>query len=252
MLELCALALTALAGNGHHDDHPLFIRSDGSSVHDGEHGGGAPLSAGGTLFYGGDFDFRAALNDERSNYRGLTGVYENFIVPEGGWHINAVFVNASFNYQSAGADFEIRSGVSAGNGGTLLFSGFGRPSTQQPTGRSWQGFEERTLTISDLDIELEPGEYWLMVRPVTFSCGGGWLLGRAGTTSGANGIGGPLGDGRSYFNGYGRNFAPTSDLLGAGTWDFSYGVQGVPEPMTWMALGTGIAVLLRRRRGRAR
>ncbi|MER3465684.1 MAG: hypothetical protein C4340_00165, partial [Armatimonadota bacterium] len=91
---------------------------------------------------GGDFDFRAALSDERNNYRGISGVYENFVVPEGGWNINAVFVNAFFNYQSSGADFEIWSGVSAGNGGTLLFSGFGMPSTQQPTGRSWQGFEE--------------------------------------------------------------------------------------------------------------
>lgn len=100
------------------------------------------------------------------------------------------------------------------------------------------------------DIELGPGEYWLMVWPITFGCGGGWFLGRAGTTYGANGVGGPLGDGRSYFNGYGRNFVPTSDVLGAGTWDFSYGVQGVPEPMTWMALGTGIAVLLGRRRVR--
>jgi len=229
ILATCALALTVLADNEHHhDDHPLFIRSDGSSLHHIEHGSG-PLSAGATLFYGGEFDFRAAFNDERSNYRGMTAVYENFIVPEGGWRINAVFVNAFFNYDSSGADFEIRSGVSAGNGGTVLFSGFGRPSTQQPTGRSWQGFEERTLTISDLDIELGPGEYWLMVRPITFGCGGGWFLGRAGTTSGANGVGGLLGDGRSYFNGYGRNFVPTSDLLGAGTWDFSYGVQGVPN-----------------------
>lgn len=43
-LAACALALTVLADNEHHhDDHPLFIRSDGSSLYHIEHCGGPLL-----------------------------------------------------------------------------------------------------------------------------------------------------------------------------------------------------------------
>ncbi len=160
----------------------------------------------------------------------------------------SVFSNELFNYGSSGADFEIRSGVSSGNGGTLVASATGHASTQAPTGRTWQGVTEYTLNINNLDITLAPGEYWLMVRSVTYGCGGGWYLSRGSTTSGANAMGNPIGDGRSFFNRYSQVFVPTSDILGAGIWDFSYGIEGssVPEPATFWLLGTGLFIVMRR------
>lgn len=164
--------------------------------------------------------------------------------------MQAVFANLLFNYDSEGADFEIRSGVSEGNGGTVVFSGSGLAETQTATGRSWQGWTEYTVEIDSLNLFLTPGEYWLVVRSVTSGCGGGWYLSQAGTTLGANSIGKPIGDGNSYFKSGSYNFVQTGQFLGAGAWDFSFGVNGtvVPEPGTLVALASGIALLLLLRR----
>ena len=65
--------------------------------------------------------------------------------------------------------------------------------------------------------------------------------------------GSPIANGNSFFNStfFGANFGAASDQMGAGTWDFSMGVNGVvPEPATFVVLGSGLAglIALRRRR----
>ncbi|MDQ2986157.1 MAG: PEP-CTERM sorting domain-containing protein [Armatimonadota bacterium] len=252
MMLLVASAWTIGSPNGGHhqtERHPPGQHWQGVTRWDAGKGGGYGTD-GSTLWYGGDFDGRAALHDERSNYQGTVAVYDNFLVTGGGWQVQAVFANLLFNYDSEGADFEIRSGVSEGNGGTVVFSGSGLAETQTATGRSWQGWTEYTVEIDSLNLFLTPGEYWLVVRSVTSGCGGGWYLSQAGTTLGANSIGKPIGDGNSYFKSGSYNFVQTGQFLGAGTWDFSFGVNGtvVPEPGTLVALASGIALLLLLRR----
>lgn len=239
----------AQGDDGGGEDHPLTQFWTGAKPWSPGPGGGYGVTST-TLYYGGDIDGRAALSDERSNYRGRSAVYDNFTVGGEGWRVSSVFGNMLFNYQSYGADFEIRKGMSRGNGGTLVASGRELAAEQTPTGRTWQGWTEYTVRISNLDILLAPGEYWLSVRSVTYSCGGGWLSSYAGTTSGLNGIGGPLGDGLSFFDSRSRIFVPTEDMLGSGTWDFSYGIAGapVPEPATVSMLGGLLLVALRRGR----
>jgi hypothetical protein len=134
------------------------------------------------------------------------------------------------------AYWEIRSGVGAGDGGTLVASGDGVDNLT-PTGR----FEaiipgvfnvyEYTNQVS-VNVTLTAGTYWLAVAP-DVSDQNSYIS----TTSGGNAVGLPPGnDGNSFASSsfFGWSFLPTSDdsLEGPGTWDYSMGVIGtaVPEP----------------------
>ncbi len=235
------------------------------------------------LWYNGDNDNRDAVANQTSNVSpgGVDQiVYENFIVPTGQqWTVNGVFSNNAGNiyfggYPSLTATWEIRSGVSAGNGGTLVASGDGA-DTITDTGMQTTVFspfasEIYTNTVNGLNVVLGPGTYWLAVAPDTDGAADAyWNL---VTTSGANAVGTPPGnDGNSFVSSsfFNENFLPTDDpsFEGSGTWDYSLGVLGTaqstlatPEPsIVAMGLGAtaslaayGLAGLaLRRRRNAA-
>jgi hypothetical protein len=86
---------------------------------------GYPAMAAGatTLWYNGDIDQRDAITNQTGAADGI--VYDNFVVPVGKTYtISAVFSNdAMYGAQASTAYWEIRSGVSAGNRGTLVASG---------------------------------------------------------------------------------------------------------------------------------
>jgi PEP-CTERM motif len=193
-----------------------------------------------TLWYNGDLDGRDALTNQTGAADGL--IYDNFIVPTGmTFTITAVFSNDLMFDSSAAttAAWEIRSGVSAGNGGTLLSSGDASDAVSA-TGRSLlfggEQFSEFTNLVQVPAITLSAGTYWLSVAP-DVSNQNSFIT----TTSGLNAVGMPQGnDGNSFFSSvfFGDSFIPISDpsIFGPGTWDFSMGVMGtsaaiaVPEP----------------------
>jgi hypothetical protein len=223
-----------------------------------------------TLWYNGDYDGNSALyNEVNPLSRNSTGlVYDDFIVPAGQtWTINTVFSNDAMNFDPRllFAQWEIRSGVSPGVGGTIVAGGVGFAS-QTLIGNAGlpTGYSEYTVGVSGLSVTLGPGTYYLEVAPISLSRR---QLSYILTTSGANAIGTPPGnDGSSYVygsyyvSGGGYNYEPAGDYVTSpttGEADFSMGVIGtaVPEPST-LVLGliatfTGIGGAWLRRRRRA-
>jgi hypothetical protein len=173
-----------------------------------------------------------------------------------GWHVTALFSNdflTAYNTLT-GADWEIRTGLSEGNAGTLIASGTTNSPVVTPTGRSGFGFTEYMVEVTGLNVFLPmlPSDqhYWLNVTPVGNGTGRSFNT----TTSGTNCVGTPCGDDYNAFF--------TSTYFGAyfnscivdQCFDYSNGVIGtvVPEPATVALLTCGVGALLiavRRRRG---
>ncbi|MBP9898624.1 MAG: PEP-CTERM sorting domain-containing protein [Gemmatimonadales bacterium] len=221
-----------------------------------------PTSAQAQLWYNGDINGVNALSSERNTVVSQSMAYDNFVVTGAGWTINSVFGNFLANFAWSTADYEIRTGVSVGNGGTVVASGSGFAASQVATGNTAFGFTEYTATISGLSIFLNPGTYWLGISPVGT---GNNNTDRAfvGTTSGTNGNNANI-DGLSFFNStfFGANFVNSDTQTGAPS-DFAYGVDGagsglstggddvVPEPATMTLLATGLAGMAAARRRKA-
>jgi hypothetical protein len=203
----------------------------------------------GSLWYNGDFNYVNGLSNERNTLVSQAGVYDDFnVTPPPGWNVTAVFSNNLLNTVVTGADWEIRTGVSEGNGGTLIASGTTNSPTVVATGRSGFGYTEFMVEVTGLNVflpMLPVGQhYWLNVTPV----GNGTGRSFNSTTSGANCVGTPCGnDMNAFFNSaFLAYFVSVPD-------DYSNGVIGtvVPEPATIALLTCGVGALLialRRRR----
>jgi hypothetical protein len=102
----------------------------------------------GILWYNGDFNNVNGLANEINTSLGQSSTYDNFIVPAGpGFDITSVFSDNLTDTVITGASWEIRSGVSAGNGGTLVASGSTTTPIVTPTGRSGFGFTEYQVEV---------------------------------------------------------------------------------------------------------
>lgn len=198
-------------------------------------------------FYGGDFDpgnqnADAQLNDNVGDYFPyLSATYQNFYA-QSSLTVRGLFTNNLSDFTPSVAYWEVRSGVTEGNGGTLISAGVGVVAND-PTGRQFKGYDEYTNLVSGLGVNLVPGQYWFAVVPVCESCDPNRAAYNT-NTFGLNSIG-KSDLNLEYYNSpaFGVNF------LNANTGTdhfptFSSGVYadpGIPEPGSLLLMGTGVA-----------
>jgi hypothetical protein len=210
------------------------------------------LSQAQSLFYGGNYDGRIGVPSQWApNLQALT--FDDFGLSQAStlqsiWG-NFGLVQTVDYFIPTQAYCEIRSGVSAGDGGTLLFSDM-LPVQAMPTGVSQWGLPEYQVS-ANVNLTLPAGIYWLGIAPFGSSI---WDEADISSTSGGDigpandpnplPTGFPIADGMSYFyDPVGYNFVPMAETTaGPGTWDFSYGVGGVivPEPSILSLLAVSI------------
>ena len=205
----------------------------------------------GSLWYNGDWNYVNGLANERNTLVTQAAVYDDFNVTAPlGWHVTAVFsdnIFLPFVPTITGADWEIRTGLSEGNAGTLIASGTTNSPVVTLTGRGGFGFPEYMVEVTGLNVflpMLPSGQhYWLNVTPVDGGAGRSFNS----TTSGLHAIGSPPGnDDNAFFNStyFGYYFSSTSNVQGP--YDYSNGVIGtvVPEPPPWAMMAMGAVVLI--------
>ena len=125
----------------------------------------------GCLFYGGDFDennpnANALANENDAIVGGNpygAATYQNFTNSQA-WNITNMFTDNLSGLNPQTGYWEIRTGLSEDNGGTLVASGTA-PLTRTLTGRIDFGFAEYRDQVNGLNLILAPGTYWMAVVP---------------------------------------------------------------------------------------
>jgi hypothetical protein len=131
-----------------------------------------PILCDPCLFYGGDLnvsDLNAAgLSDENTLLIGGSTTYGNFTISSAGsvTVTGALFqLQSDANFDPLTASYDVRSGVSEGNGGTSLASGTGNVQVAA-TGRNFIGLNEYTVAVQfAAPLVLSTGSYWFNVTP---------------------------------------------------------------------------------------
>ena len=180
------------------------------------------------LFYGGDLDTTSGLADGFSDENTLlvtgSSTYAAFNVPTGGEaKVTGILFNiqADANFDPSTATYDIRSGVSSGDGGTDIAYGSGTISVAA-TGRVAFGVTEFSVLVTlTTPVSLTAGEYWFNLTPQCTNGAedGSCYVGRmflSNTTSGTNNVDGYAQPGNSMFlnsSYFGYTYEPWCSLV---------------------------------------
>lgn len=150
-------------------------------------------------FYGGDLNASdsnaAGLSDEDTLLVTGSSTYTAINIPNNGWiGVTGILVNvqADVNFDPNTASWDVRTGVSEGNGGTSIASGTGKIKVAA-TGRNFIGLSEYTVLVRIPTLYIGPGEYWFNVTPqcTNGATDGSCSVGRifvSNTTQNTNGV----------------------------------------------------------------
>ena len=206
---------------------------------------------GGLVWFNGGFDNRNGLASERNTQVSDARVYDDFSLPSGYNQVTGLLGQfyLTSNLVNAPVYWEIRQGVAAGTGGTLIASGTQGGATYTSIGSGF-GFTiyEIRMTL-DNPVNLAPNTvYWMTMAPVGNGSGRAFVC----TTNGAGAIGSPIGGSDGLFDSayFSVSWGAAANIVGTGEANFAYGVQAIPEPASMLALGAGLAGLLGLRRRR--
>jgi len=181
----------------------------------------------GVCWYNGDLDYRSGFPSERNTSVAEAWTFDDVDWPGGA--LTGFLANFIPNpgTQFVACDIVVYSGLGEGTFGTLM-GGVDDVTdyTLTPTGNNAFGRDEFLLeaNLGGSAFNLAPGNYHVGIRLVGVGSGQAFVV----VTSGANAVGTPPGNnGRTFFQ---SNFfgypLPTDwqNLVGAGTWDVSYGL----------------------------
>jgi hypothetical protein len=223
-----------------------------------------------TLFYSGNYDLNDATTNETNVPVNIAGtnttqkslVYDNFTVPAGqNWTLTNVYSNNQVAYYTAPtkATWEIRKGMSAGNGGTVVSSGDTTATLTLKTAADFNNYIDTEYTVSATvpSVALTAGSYWVAVAPDGVSTDNGDQS-YIETTSGAGSIGvvGGVSSNQYVFTGFANSATPGAQNFVATNLDFSAGIVGTavstPEPAIGLAAVLAGGLFLTRRSWRSR
>jgi hypothetical protein len=195
----------------------------------------------GALWYNGDFtgDGTGSQTNEigpsHCNSGPTSQIYDDFTVPPPfGWNVTEVFSDLLFDcdfVSITGAVWEIRKGVSAGNPGVLVASGFTVTPVVTATGRSWDVDDEYRVEVQGLNVFLSPGAYHLNVTPILNGGGNSY----ESNTTGTDCVGTPCGNNGNAFQNI-PNFPSYSPVVG----DFAMGVVGNTNNNPQLVVGAAV------------
>jgi hypothetical protein len=180
------------------------------------------------------------MSDENTLLIPGSSTYGNYNVVNGVTVTGILFnIQADANFDPVTGSYDVRTGVSEGNGGTSLASGTGSIQVAA-TGRNFIGLNEYSVAIQlSTPLVLTPGAYWFNVTPncTNGAQDGSCSVGRffvSNTTQRTNNVvGGNQSDHQMYLNSpaFGLSWANWCDASVAGfnksqCRDMSFGLMG--------------------------
>ncbi len=178
MLFVTALvmALISLSAAADQKPAPVLSRTGDPSVkaqvHKNSSKPQAPASCNPCLFYGGDLNPTDPNADGFSDENTLlivggNSTYGAITIPSGpNANVTGILVQvlATAAFDPFTATYDIRQGVSEGNGGSDVSTGSASVAVAA-TGRTAFGLYEYTVTATFSSVTLVPGEYWFALEP---------------------------------------------------------------------------------------